>query len=156
MNCLSHQSRFFSGTRVCTHIIYTYKVHVISTVDDIFVGLYWKINLIWLHSENIFVSLWTFQLTHIYIYIYICIYFIKQYRYLLSTHFCIYPFELLHWFYGIPPGQVNETGTIVLSARSWTIIRGVYIAKVMGPLHGHYYFVSVYHLYWCVVVAFYF
>ena len=33
--------------------------------------------------------------------IYIYIYLIKLYRYPLSTHFCIYPFELLHWFYGI-------------------------------------------------------
>ena len=33
--------------------------------------------------------------------------------------------------------------TQILSARSWSIIRGLYIAKTMWPFHVNYYFVSV-------------
>ena len=46
-------------------------------------------------------------------------------------------------------------GILVLSDRSWAITRSVYIVKVICPLHIHYYFVSVYYLYRCVVEAFY-
>ena len=37
------------------------------------------------------------------------IYFIKHYRHPSLTHFCIYPFESPHWFYGIQRELVNET-----------------------------------------------
>ena len=36
-------------------------------------------------------------------------YFIKQYRYLLSTYFCICPFQLPDRFYGIQWELVDET-----------------------------------------------
>ena len=81
-------------------------------------------------------------------------YMIKQYRYPLSTHFCSYPFESPHRFYGLQQELINLPwliGSLIFSARSWTIIKSVYIAKVMWPLHVHYYFVSVGHLLFILV-----
>ena len=54
----------------------------------------------------------------IYIYIYICVfghhffinaYFIEQYRYILSTYFCICPFQLPNWHYGVQRELLDET-----------------------------------------------
>ena len=36
-------------------------------------------------------------------------YFIKQYRHVLSTYFCICPFRLQNWFYSMWRKLVNET-----------------------------------------------
>ena len=36
-------------------------------------------------------------------------YFIEQYRQVLSTYFCICPFQLLNWFYGVWQELVDET-----------------------------------------------
>ena len=56
------------------------------------------------------------------------IYFIKQYRHVLSTYFCICPFQLPNWFYGVLRELVDETPitvTLVLSAWYWAIIGDV-------------------------------
>ena len=42
-------------------------------------------------------------------------------------------------------------GSLVLSIRSWAIIRGVYIVKVMWPSHVHYYFVNIENLLFILV-----
>ena len=69
----------------------------------------------------------------IYIYIYIYIYrqyffvntyFIKQYRHPLSTHFCIYPFESPHRFYGIRLELVHEPPIINWFPRTFCPILG--------------------------------
>ena len=69
-------------------------------------------------------------LQYIYIYIYIYIYYyyyniylIKQYRHPLSTHFCIYPFESLHQFYGIQWELVNKL-FIISSPSTFCLILG--------------------------------
>ena len=62
------------------------------------------------------------------------IYLIKQYRHPLSTHLVIYPFESSHQFYGIQRelfDKSNKIGSLVLSARSLVIVRGVYIGKAI-------------------------
>ena len=56
---------------------------------------------------------------YIYIYIYICVcvfgqhffiseYIIEQYRHVLSTYFCIRPFQLPNWFYNIQRELIDE------------------------------------------------
>ena len=51
-------------------------------------------------------------------------YFIKQYRHLLSTHFFISLFKLLHWFYGSWRELVNETSTTNWYPRTFCLILG--------------------------------
>ena len=84
------------------------------------------------------------------IYSYICVfgqhffintYFIEQYRHVLSTYFCICPFQLLNWFYCVQQELVDETP--ITNCYPSNIIRGVFLAKAMWPLHVHYYFVFI-------------
>ena len=145
---------------------------VLSPVHAEGLGKYihiWEHTISFLNYFKNLVSFWKYCVC-IYIYIYICrcvylgsiffinAYFIEQYRHLLSTHFCICPFQLPYRFYGIRQELVDETPItncyLVLSAQFWAIIRGLYIAKAMWLLHVHYFFVSVYYLFWCVIVVF--
>ena len=76
-----------------------------------------------------------------YIYIYICVcvcvcvcvfwqhffinvYFIDQYRYVLSTNFCICPFQLPNWFYSIQQELVDETSITNCYLSTFCLILG--------------------------------
>ena len=52
------------------------------------------------------------------------------------------------------PHLSKKLSKLLLSVRSWAIIRGVYIAKAMWTLHVHYYFVSIERLLFYYFVAF--
>ena len=72
----------------------------------------------WQNSPYVFNAPCVCACMYIYVYwlfgqhFFINAYFIKQYRHVLSTYFCIYPFELPHWFYGIRRELVDETPII--------------------------------------------
>ena len=68
----------------------------------------------------------TISALYIYIYMYVCVcvcvcvfwqhplffiiaYFIEEYGHVLSTYFCICPFQLPNWFYGVRWELVDET-----------------------------------------------
>ena len=65
----------------------------------------------------------------------------------LSMYFCVHLFKMPYRFYDIKRELFINLPWLIVplvhSVRSWAIIRGVYIAKVMLPLHAYYYFVRM-------------
>ena len=88
--------------------IYIYKYFYVRVCIYLYVRI--------LVNTFIYIYIYTKKIIYTYMYVYVFgkhlfvnTHFIKQYRYPLSTHFCIYPFESPHWFYVMRQKLVEET-----------------------------------------------